>query len=175
VIPGAIVVAGQRALPARPSCLVLRGNESDFAAFAGTKPWRDCGTVVLSLRFPVAELSSPERYAAVVEGLAPATPFAIYGGGRHTERLLAHAAVRKPAWILDDRGDGSRDVEGVSVVSPQSVELSMPPVVILSSPRHEEQMWLRSERWRARGIEVVRLYAGDASALSSQLSAVNGS
>lgn len=175
VIPGAIVVAGQRALPARPGCLVLRGNESDFAVFAGTKQWRQCGTVVLSLRFPVAELSSPERYAAVVEGLAPATPFAIYGGGRHTERLLTYAAVRKPAWILDDRGDGSRDVEGVSVVSPQRVESSMPPVVILSSPRHEEQMWLRSERWRARGIEVVRLYAGDASALSSQLSAVNGS
>lgn len=175
VIPGAVVMTGKSAVSERPSCVVLRGTEDDFAVFAGTKPWRDGGTEVLSLRFCVAELSSPERYAAVVEGLAPLSPFAIYGGGRHTERLLKYAAVRKPLWILDDRGDGSRSVDGVPVVSPQSVEGDMPAVVILSSPRHESQMWMRSEPWRARGIETVRLYGGDGSGLSSQLSAVNGS
>jgi hypothetical protein len=154
----------------QPRCLVLRGDESDFAAFAASKRWRDCGTVAMSLRFSAAELSSPERYAAIVSALAPATPFAIYGGGRHTERLLMHSAVRKPIWILDDRGDGSRAIACVPVVSPQSVEDSMPPVVILSSPNHEEQMWLRSERWRARGVEVVGLYGHALSEAASPLS-----
>jgi glycosyltransferase involved in cell wall biosynthesis len=175
VIPGAAVVAVPWATHMQPRCLVLRGDESDFAAFAASKRWRDCGTVAMSLRFSAAELSSPERYAAIVSDLAPATPFAIYGGGRHTERLLTHSAVRKPLWILDDRGDGSRAIASVPVVSPESVEDSIPPVVILSSPKHEEQMWLRSDRWRARGVEVVGLYRHALAGVTTPLSAGCGS
>lgn len=162
VLPGAIVVSRPGTTEAAPRCLVLRGDEADFGAFAQSLAWRQRGTLVCSLRFREAELSSPERYAAIVNGIEESSPFAIYGGGRHTERLLGHSSVRKPMFILDDRGDGSRCIEGVPVVSPQSVETCIPPVVILSSPMHEEQMWVRSQPWRASGINVVRLYGCEA-------------
>lgn len=144
----------------RPELLVLKGDEIDFADYAASRPWRDQGTVVRSLRFSEAELSSPERYSEIVDALEEHQTFAIYGAGRHTERLLEHASARRrPECIVDDRASGPRALGTIPIVPPAELDARPPHTVILSSTRFENEMWERTQAWRERGIRVVRLYA----------------
>lgn len=144
----------------RPDFLVLKGDEIDFADYAASKPWRDLGTTVCSLRFSESELSSPERYSEIVEALDSHQTFAIYGAGRHTERLLELAMTRRrPEYIIDDRANGPRALGTIPIISPAFAEQQPPHTVILSSTRFENEMWERTAPWRQRGIRVVRFYA----------------
>lgn len=144
----------------RPDLVLLRGEEIDFDHFAAMRKWRREGTVVRSIRFADAELSSPERYAELVRSFGSEEPFAIYGGGRHTENLLRCARVdRVPVCIIDDHVGEKRTIAGAAVLTPAGAESALPRIVILSSFRHEETMWNRTAAWRERGVRVLRLYA----------------
>jgi hypothetical protein len=145
----------------RPDLVLLRGEEMDFDHFAAVRKWRREGTVVRSIRFDDAELSSPECYAELVRSFGPEEPFAIYGGGRHTENLLRCAALdRVPRCIIDDHVGEKQTIAGAPVLTPAGAEGALPGIVILSSFRHEEAMWNRTAAWRERGVRVLRLYAG---------------
>lgn len=142
----------------RPAMLVLKGDESDFEIYQRSRDWRNAGTIVRSLRWCDAELSSPERFASMVAELN-GQEYAIYGGGIHTHRLLTYSAVTNlPCMILDDGAADSEMFKNIPVVHPSDARASEPRVVILSSLTHELAMWKRSARLRQSGVRVLPLY-----------------
>jgi len=147
----------------RPAMLVLKGDERDFEIYMRSHAWRRDGTLVHSLGWSDSELSSPERFAAVVSGLGN-RPYAIYGGGLHTQRLLKYSTVcHQPSCILDDRvhcdDGGDHRFEGIEMAHPLSELAGSVETVILSSCVHEPAMWERSAQLRRCGKQVVPLYA----------------
>jgi glycosyltransferase involved in cell wall biosynthesis len=161
VIPGATAVGTASIECAeRPDVLVLRGDEIDFKIFASARAWRDRGTAVHSLRWSDDELSSPERFAELVDRLPEPCSYAVYGGGLHTERLLKHSRpARPPACIIDDRAREGQRIQGVAVVRPDDPAVARIGVIILSSTRFEPELWERSAPARAAGVRVLPLYA----------------
>ncbi len=144
----------------RPDVLVLRGEEIDFDIYASTRAWRDRGTAVHSLCWPDAELSSPERFADLIGALPAHQPYAIYGGGLHTERLLKNARpARLPVCILDDRAREGQRIQGIAVVRPDDPAIARIGAIILSSTRFETELWERTASARALGVRVLPLYA----------------
>ncbi len=144
----------------RPAMLVLKGDEIDFELYRRSRPWRDQGTIVHSLRWSDAELSSPERFAAMVQTLNN-QPYAIYGGGLHTRRLLKYSQItNKPAMILDDLVPiGCDDVfDTIPMIHPQDPRTREAGTLILSSLVHEESLWEKSAHFRRIGVGVYRLY-----------------
>lgn len=147
----------------RPAMLVLKGDEQDFEIYQRSRAWRRDGTLVHSLGWSGLEISSPERFAAVVSGLGN-RPYAIYGGGFHTQRLLKYSAIcHQPSCILDDRvpcdDTGNHRFEGIDLVHPLSELAGSVETVILSSCVHVSAMWERSAQLRRCGKQVVPLYA----------------
>lgn len=87
---------------------------------------------------------------------------AIYGAGTHTRRaaqVLADPPVEIVA-IIDDRAErhGS-SLWGFPIVSFESAETLRPDAILLSSDAFEHSLWQRCAPLRARGVDVVRLYA----------------
>lgn len=161
MIPGALAVDLRNLSSVdRPDALILPGEESDFSIYVSLRPWRSQGTKVHSLRWTDGELASPERFAEATAELSEHSPYAIYGGGMHTERLLNLAApLRPPLCILDDHAADGRVLRGIPVVQPDHPLARGIEVIVLSSTRFEAEMWARTATARAAGIRVVPLCA----------------
>ncbi len=159
-IPGAECRKPEHLLTAtRPDALVLYGDEIDFRLFAGSRAWRSDGTQVMSLRWGVPELSSPERFTAIVSRLDPTTPYAIYGAGLHTERLLQYASpTRPPIAILDDNAEPGSSLAGIPVIRPAIGLADKFGAIILSSPRYEPSFWQQTAPLRDAGVSIFPLY-----------------
>lgn len=141
----------------RPAMLVLKGDEIDFELYRRSRAWRDEGTIVRSLRWSDAELSSPERFASMVQTLNN-QPYAIYASGLHTHRLLKYAPLtHPPRMILDDHAPEGM-LGTIPVIQPQSLHEKEVGTVILSSLAHEPTLWAQSAHLRQRGIRVLGLY-----------------
>lgn len=87
---------------------------------------------------------------------------AIYGGGQHTRRVedvLRASPVALVGVVDDDAARHGSMIAGLQVMSAQrAVELGA-TAVVLSSDAAEDALWTRTTALRAKGIEVVRLYA----------------
>lgn len=87
---------------------------------------------------------------------------AVYGAGQHTlrvEDVLRTSPVELVGVIDDDAVRHGARVAGLTVMSPaRAVEMGA-RAVVLSSDAAEDALWTRTTVLRARGIEVVRLYA----------------
>ncbi len=153
----------------RPAMIVLQGDEIDFDLYQRSRVWRDRGTIVRSLRWSDAELSSPEYFGSLVRSFGVQS-YAIYGGGLHTRRLLRYSGlINRPCMILDDqasRGDGKM-LDGIPVVHPQDVRASEVDFLVLSSFVHEETLWKRAGCFRQMGMSVYRLYGSSGKIESS--------
>lgn len=87
---------------------------------------------------------------------------ALYGGGTHTKmvaEVLADPSV-EIACIIDDNAVPGRRMWGLPVVTPAEAAAMELGAIILSANSIEEQLWDRTEAFRARGVEVLRLYSG---------------
>ena len=143
----------------RPCMILLEGNDADFEIFKRSQAWRSAGTVVHSLRWSTAELSSPERFAKIVIDLQGES-YAVYGGGLHTERMMKHSGVsHQPSCILDDSAVRGKTIEGIPVIQPAGMNQCVSAIVI-SSLIHEAVLWDRTEDFRKRGGAVYSLYQG---------------
>lgn len=90
------------------------------------------------------------------------TKAAIYGAGQHTRRVedaLRASPVALVGVIDDDAARHGSEVAGLPVMSAaRAMELGA-RAVVLSSDAAEDALWTRTTALRAKGIEVVRLYA----------------
>ncbi len=153
----------------RPAMIVLQGEEIDFDLYQRSHGWRDQGTIVRSLGWSDAELSSPEYFGSLVRSFGDQS-YAIYGGGLHTRRLLRYSGlIHRPCMILDDqvsRGDGKM-LDGIPVVHPQDIRTNEVNFLVLSSFVHEESLWKRAACFRQMGMGVYRLYGSSGKIESS--------
>lgn len=164
VIPGARSVTPGRAVDTLRSnqsfdTLVLRGDADDFAVATACASSIDRDIRVVSLGWQADELSAPHRFAQIVRGELGEHPYAMYGAGTHTRRLLQNLPreLAKPGWIIDDSADAW--FESIPVVRPDAIDAEACPAIVLSSPVHETRMWSRTAALRARGVRVFALYS----------------
>lgn len=101
-------------------------------------------------------------------GRCQGKPVAIYGAGEHTSYMLDLLVQVKPkpdiAFILDDSSDAPKSVNGVPVVSPQSVDPQKVGAVVVSSDVIEDKLAKAAEAWASNSAsttppEIIRLYA----------------
>lgn len=152
----------------RPDMILLAGGDADFASFLALRALRTRGTRIHSLRWPDAELSAPERFIELIASLGTNTPYAIYGGGLHTQRLLGLASgTQPPRCVIDDRATPSSTLAGVPLVPPTDPAVKEVRAIVLSSTRFERRLWEQTASHRAAGISVFPLYAS-AGALAHQ-------
>lgn len=142
---------------APPQLILLDGSDLDFELFQDTSPFRHQGTQVLSLRWSQRELLACERFSRLTDSFGD-SPYAIYGAGVHTTRLLHHGRPKSlPAFVIDDHACGS-EIEGIEVLPPNHDRISDIASVVISSSRFEIAIWNRCDGLRARRIQVHRLY-----------------
>lgn len=121
----------------------------------------------LIARLPAGRRTPAQR---VAEALGTArergrTRAALYGAGQHTAgiaRELDTMPLPIVAVIDDDPRARAARITGRPVIAKDSAASMGIDVVVLSSDVHEQELWEASAELRARGIEVVRLYAGAA-------------
>ncbi|MEM8835311.1 MAG: glycosyltransferase family 4 protein [Planctomycetota bacterium] len=148
--------AGERTRGAR--AVVLRGDEADFALATRFAEALGPDVPIVSLGWPTRELTAPARYTHLVRDEIGASPFALYGGGRHTQRLLSSVprGTPEPIMILDDAGASL--CAHIDARHPDRVDADSLDAIVLSSPVHEAAMWERTERFRDAGVRVLCLY-----------------
>jgi len=84
-------------------------------------------------------------------------PYAVFGAGSHTQRLLASGALSPlPAVIFDDRPPAENPA-GIPVVQPGTTTLVR--AVIVSSDAHERELFARAQRAFAPATPIIRLYS----------------
>ena len=103
----------------------------------------------------------PRALLKIVPGLLRqgARSIALYGAGKHTERLLALTRF-EPAritCIVDDRSSADR-LEGIPIVPPEKICDYPVDTLLISSDVHEECLARKAAGWATAGIRIERLY-----------------
>ncbi len=88
----------------------------------------------------------------------------VWGAGIHTSQLLARTSLsRRPLrYVVDsDRQKHGRRLAGLPVRSPDEIEPDEVDAIVISTLGSEPAVWQATRSLRARGVDVVRLYARD--------------
>ncbi len=142
----------------RPEMLLLAGDEYDFGLYRRARQWRESGTRVHSLGWRDEELRSPERFETVVNTLAGA-PYAIFGAGLHTNRLLEHATPpTPPSLIIDDAAEDGDSLFGIPIVLPEHRAIGSLSAIVISSTLHEQKLLERARGLGHDGLRCIPLY-----------------
>jgi FlaA1/EpsC-like NDP-sugar epimerase len=100
----------------------------------------------------------------VKKKLKKGTPIYIWGAGIHTSQLFAFTDLNK---YLSVKGllDSSTTKWGkqfgdLKCYSPDTVDLKAGDIIIISSFASEEEIYQNLEKYRRKGVIVLRLYGG---------------
>ena len=84
---------------------------------------------------------------------------ALYGAGKHTQRLLKYTRLEplELVCIVDDCLSTGQ-IEGLPVISPSQLHEHQVDVLLISSDANEESMAQKAKTWLGKGIHLEKLY-----------------
>ena len=145
----------------KASMLILRGGEDDFSHYAQLKKQRQAGLLIRSLVWSDAELTAPQRFAALIKD-NKISHYAIFGAGRHTVRLLLNSEVSiQPSCILDDHAIDGMEIWGIPVLHPISFsnsDCSNIEAIIISSCQYQSELTQNCKAHFGDSIQIYHLY-----------------
>ena len=109
----------------------------------------------------------PREVERLIERLAPCRGirrFALYGAGRHTQKIvpylprLSDRGIEVKLILDDDEARQGTRIAGLAVVAPVEALAFELEGVVLSSDAMESRLWEKSRPLRAAGLPVYRLY-----------------
>jgi len=89
------------------------------------------------------------------------TRVAIYGAGKNCKNILRNVKVEgiEYACIIDDeKSKQGRKIRGIPVVAPEKIMDFAPQVLVISSKRYVEEMYLKAEELVTKSIRILSPY-----------------